>query len=108
MVKFILNGKEYRARELDFNAVCDMEEMGADLMHFAERPLSSVRSYVALNLGDKDLAGHEIQEHMAKGNTIEGLVLALQQSLEESTFFQSMKEEPESKPKKSSTVKSVK
>lgn len=32
MTKVVLNGKEYKAKELDFNAMCELEDMGIDLM----------------------------------------------------------------------------
>lgn len=86
---FTINGKVYRPATLDFNAICDMEDMGISLGDYRTKTLSTARAYMALYFGgDTNVAGAEIQSHIVGGGNLEGLYDALKESINESDFFQ--------------------
>ena len=90
MTSLKLNGKIYNVSELDFNKICDLEQMGADLFNVRSNVMSTMRAFVALVVGDADLAGQEIQEHIANGGDFTDIATALSDALAESSFFQQM------------------
>ena len=52
---FTINGQKYRAKEFDFNTVCDLEDNGVSLQDMTKKPMSMARAYFALCLnGDKE------------------------------------------------------
>ena len=62
-----LNGKEYKIPELDFNAVCQLEELGIDLVGQNAKPFSTLCAFVALAVGDTEKAGKELETHLEGG-----------------------------------------
>lgn len=50
MKKFKLNGKEYEAKEFDFNLICDLEDMGISLDAAAEKTMNLIRAYISFVL----------------------------------------------------------
>ena len=48
MKTFTVNGKEYRAKEFDFNLMCDFEDMGISIADMSKKPMAVVRAYFAL------------------------------------------------------------
>lgn len=88
---FVINGRKYKPIELDFNAICDMEDNGISLGDVRSKPQSTARAYLALYYnGNTDVAGNEIQQHIIGGGTLEGLFDAFRESVEESGFFQAI------------------
>lgn len=91
MKSFNLNGKTVIARDLGFGEICDLQEMGVDLLDVANiKGMVAVRGYVAICLGvDKDTAGAEIEKHIvANGfDIIQEISEAMMSKLEESDFF---------------------
>ena len=56
----IINGSKYTIPELDFNAMCMLEDMGVSLTEMDRKVLSTVRGFLALAMGgDHDRAGRE-------------------------------------------------
>ena len=113
---FTLNNRRYEAREFDFNLICDLQEMGIDILDMSSlknNPLSSIRAYTSLCVGaDKELAGEEIQAHILNGGGFDEIMSAMQKKMEESDFFQALNKGPEeetqkSTPKKSKEVKTT-
>ncbi|MCF0187715.1 MAG: hypothetical protein HUJ98_14655 [Bacteroidaceae bacterium] len=94
MRKFILNGKEIKGAELDFNAMCLMEEYGGDLS--SGKTNSVVRAYVAVCMkSNPNLAGIEIQNHVLNGGKLDDIYLTLTEAIEESDFFRKLSEQTE-------------
>lgn len=88
---FVINGRKYKPVELDFNAICDMEDNGISLSDVRSKPQSTARAYLALYFnGNKDVAGYEIQQHILNGGSLEGLFEAFRESVDESGFFQAI------------------
>ena len=58
MKKFTINNKQYKAKEIDFNAICDLEDEGLSLSDIQNKPMSAVRAYFTICYGgDKEAAG---------------------------------------------------
>lgn len=88
---FTINGKTYIARELDFNAIADLEDAGLSLSKLAQRPMTAARAYLSLYMGnDLQAAGIEIEKHVTNGGDLTGIMEAFSYGIEESHFFQAL------------------
>lgn len=86
-----VNGKNYPAKEIDFNLICDMEEMGVKISDAKKVPTAFVRTYIAICMdADKEDAGKEIQEHMMNGGTLDTVTEVLLSKFESSDFFRNL------------------
>ncbi len=91
MRTFTVNGKEYRAKEFDFNLMCDFEDMGISIADMSKKPMAVVRAYFALCTGrDKDFAGKEMEAHLINGGSFDDVVNAMNDAMEKSDFFRSL------------------
>ena len=98
VTKFELNGKEIKAKEFDYNLMCDMEDIGFNIDDIAEKPLSALRGYVALCKSCKlETAGKEISEHLANGGQVEDILSVMTEKLENSDFFRGQQTSEEKK-----------
>jgi hypothetical protein len=91
-MKYIeINGKEYEVPELDFDAVCELEENGVNLLNLDRKNMkvaSMVRGLVAwIMRSDTATASREIEAHIAGGGNIGELFAAINEALTESRFF---------------------
>ena len=83
-----INGKTYKEPELDFNAICDLEELGVNIFQADRRRFSICRAYFAYVAGiDLEDAGKEIEAHMSNGGKFMDVYEAMTKSLTESGFF---------------------
>lgn len=98
MKRFKVNGKEYVAKELDFNAMCDLEEMGVDVTNAGKAPMSMIRGYLAFcgNMSAED-AGKEMNAHIISGNKFDDIMVAMQEQMDNSDFFRSLNKKKEEK-----------
>lgn len=88
-----INGKTYKEPELDFNAICDLEELGANIFLVDKRRLSICRAYLAYVAGiDLTEAGKEIEAHVENGGNFMDIYEAMTKSLTESGFFKARRE----------------
>lgn len=86
-----INGKTYKVPELDFNAMCELEDMGVVLTDMDKKVLTTVRGFLALSMGtDMETAGKELGEHLASGGTIDDMVKEINKAVSESGFFQAL------------------
>lgn len=93
MKTFTVNGMTYEAKPFDFNLACDLDEMGVSIAEIQKKPMSVVRSYLALCMGaDKDAAGEQIEQHIMNGGDLDELLDAMTYEINESGFFQKMAE----------------
>lgn len=110
----IINGKEYHLPELDFNAICDMDErFGLNLLGGLDgvSPLRIARAFLALCLRNKQTAGAEIAAHMTAGGSLDEMMEEITGAMERSDFLSGMREKAEkekaSKEKKVKAAKSL-
>ena len=84
----VVNGKSYPNKEITFNDFCTFEERGIDLQTMEKKPLSFLRVYISLCMNTNEVeAGKEIDAHIANGGSIEDLLQALSDAIENSGFF---------------------
>lgn len=107
---FTLNNRRYEAREFDFNLICDLQEMGIDILDMSaikNNPLPAIRAYASLCVGaDKEVAGDEIQAHVLNGGGFDEIMTAMQKMMEESDFFQALNKGQEEETQKPTQKKS--
>lgn len=88
---FTINGRQYKAATVDFNFICDLEDMGISINQIQSKPVAVARAYFALCANvSKDVAGAELQAHMVKGESLNSLYEALNKQIEESDFFRAL------------------
>lgn len=96
--KFTVNGKEYTAKEFDYNLMCDMEDIGFNIDDIAEKPFSALRGYFALCKGcTLKTAGKEISEHLGNGGTVDEILEVMTEKLNNSDFFRGQQTNTEKK-----------
>ncbi len=87
-----INNKEYQIPELNFNAMCKLEEMGVNFMDMENKTLSTVRGFLALAMdGDLEMAGNELEQHLVAGGNVEDVVAEIGKAVEASGFFLALK-----------------
>ena len=87
-----INNKEYNIPELNFNAMCKLEEMGVNFMDMENKTLSTVRGFLALAMdGDLEMAGNELEQHLVVGGNVEDVVAEIGKAVEASGFFLALK-----------------
>lgn len=90
-----INGKDYKEAEIDFNAVCELEDMGIKLFNLrGVTGMKIARAYAALCMGGAELldaAGQEINQHIINGGKLETITDAFGKAVNESGFFQALK-----------------
>lgn len=101
-----INGKVYKARELDFNFLCELADNEIELTEISKKIFSSVRVYVAYCMGvDLSIAGDEINQHIINGGKFDEIIETFNAKAEESDFFQAL---GNSNSKKETTKRSTK
>ena len=91
-----INGKFYREAELDFNAVCEMENMGVSIQNIDDNIMSAARAYAAICMRKPlRLAGAEIEAHIVNGGTLADILEPFNKKAEESGFFQALRKKAE-------------
>lgn len=93
--KLVINGTEYDYPEMDFNAICDLQENGVDVFNpksMSKKPILTARAIVAWALGiEVEEAGEEIQKHILNGGSLDGLFTGFFEVVEDSGFFKSLR-----------------
>lgn len=88
MKSFELNGETITPRAITFNTICDLEDRGYDISEMGDRTFSFVRVFVELWTGcSKEEAGDKIDAHLANGGSIDVLMEAITEAVNESSFF---------------------
>lgn len=87
----IINGKEYKVKEISFNTMCELEDNGVSITDMDKKPFSVIRGFLAVIMGvDNNTAGKELNEHIKNGGSIEELATEISKLVENSGFFQAM------------------
>lgn len=106
MKTFILNGKSYAVKDIDFNMICDLEEQGISLEEIEKKPMSMIRTYVAFCMGaNSDVAGKEIENHLINGGNMNDIANVMGEAMKNSGFFQALNKRTQ---KETSTVRKKK
>jgi hypothetical protein len=91
MNKVTINGREYTIPEVDFDAVCELEEKGVDLLAAdAKHPKIAItlRGIVAWIMGvPEKVASREIMEHIQNGGNIIEILNTVTEAMQDSGFF---------------------
>lgn len=87
-----INGREYKIPELNFNAMCQLEDLGVSFSEMDKKVLQAVRAFLALAMGgDAEKAGKEIEAHIASGGNFDEIMEDINRAVGESGFFQALK-----------------
>jgi len=94
-----INGKDYKVPEVDFDAICQLEENGVYLLNFDrnERKIASmIRALAAWVMNtDAQTASREISEHIRKGGNVMEIANVVVEAVTDSGFFgQTQKVQP--------------
>lgn len=96
---FELNGIKYEAKEIGFNEVADLQDMGVDLFG-SRNALASVRGYVAICMGvTLEEAGKEIEKEIVSNGVkiadlITEIATLMTEKVAESDFFRTITQIP--------------
>lgn len=106
---FNVNGKTYKAKEFDFNLLCDLEEQGLSLEDIDKKPMSLIRTYLAFcgNL-TKEQAGKEIEQHIENGGKFNDVVETMSKQMQDSGFFRSLSQTGETEETEETSTESQK
>ena len=91
-----INGKFYKDAELDFNTVCEMENMGVSIQNIDDNIMSAARAYAAICMRKPlRLAGAEIEAHIVNGGTLADILEPFNKKAAESGFFPALRQKAE-------------
>lgn len=100
MENFTINGRVVRAREIDFNFLCELGENDIDITEIDKKVLPAVRVYVAYCMGvGTGIAGEEINKHVVNGGDLGDIVNFFTEKANESGFFRALSKESENSEK---------
>lgn len=91
---FTVNGKEYKAKELTYNALCRLEDFGVSMSDVQAKAFSFIRGYIAYcgDIGPEE-AGKEIEAHVVKTGNLDAVSNAIEKAVENSGFFQAFQKQ---------------
>jgi len=88
---FTVNGKSYKAKEFNFNFLCDLEKKDLSLEDIEKRPMSLIRAYLAFSADmSEEKAGEEIEAHLINGGKFNDVVDIMSEQMQDSGFFRSL------------------
>lgn len=96
MKTFSINNKVYKAKDIDYNMICDFEYEGVSMDQIQKKPMSALRLYISycMNVSYEE-AGQEIGLHLVNSGTLEDVFQIFKEAIEESTFFQAIQKKEE-------------
>lgn len=87
----MINEKRYEIPEVNFDAVCELEEMGVEFLALnpnKPRLASTIRGLAAWVMGvDLKTASREIEAHIANGGNIADILEKITGAVQKSGFF---------------------
>ena len=93
-----VNGRAYKAKELDFNFLCILGEQGINITDISKKILPTIRAYLAYCMDvEPDIAGNELNAHVINGGSFEDITDVFNQKAEESDFFRALESKKEQK-----------
>lgn len=102
-----VNGRVYKAKELDFNFLCNLGDNGIDIGDIDKKMLPTLRVYVAFCMGtDVKEAGDELSLHIINGGALDDIVAVFGAKAEDSDFFRALnKTASKATPKRNTKIK---
>ena len=85
-----INGKNYTLPELDFNAMCTLEDMGVSITSMDKKPMATIRGFIALAIGDSEKAGKELEEHIVNSGKLDDILNDITKAVNDSGFFRAL------------------
>ena len=86
-----VNGRVYRAKELDFNFLCNLGDNGIDISDIDKKMLPALRVYVAFCMDTSvEEAGDELSRHIIGGGNFEDIISIFGEKAEDSDFFRAL------------------
>lgn len=93
-----INNRVYKAKEFDFNFLCELGENGIGIEDIDKKILPTIRLYVAYCMGtDVEAAGTEINLHIVNGGQLEDIMNVFTEKAEDSDFFRALNKSSEKK-----------
>ena len=94
----LINETNYIIPELNFNAMCRLEDMGVPLTEMDKKVMTAIRGFLALAMdGDLEKAGKELEAHLEKGGNLDQILKEINLAVENSGFFQSLAQNAQTK-----------
>lgn len=85
-----INGKNYKLKEVDFNGICVLEDLGFSAAEIKSKTFSSMRACFAYHAGlDLVSASKEIEEHFKNKGKFEDFAPFIEKVVN-SDFFQNL------------------
>lgn len=93
MEKITINGKEFELRTIDFDAVCELEDLGMSIIDIKDKTFKSIRALVAfVEKCDLSTASKEIEAHLANKGKINDFT-PLFEMVSKSDFFRNISQQ---------------
>lgn len=97
-MNFTINGTTYKSKTVDFNMICDLEDMGLSISDMNKKSSAFMRGYFALCSGlTVEQAGIEMQAEMINGGDLTALAEAMTKEITDSDFFRAINKTAEKK-----------
>lgn len=103
MAMFVtINGEEYQIPKLDFDAVCELEERGVNLLGMSGQNMklaTTTRGLIAWIMNtDLKTASREIEGHIQSGGDLAEIFTAISSAMEDSGFLSQNRRGPKRHP----------
>ena len=86
-----INNKNYTIPELNYNTLCDLEDMGVSLAEMDKKIFSTIRGFLALTMNnDYEKAGEEIEAHLKNGGSLDDAVKDIAKAVDQSGFLENV------------------
>ena len=85
-----INGKKIEIKNVDFSAICELEELGLEFLNIQRKLFASIRILMAFNANiTLEEAGVEIESHIKNGGNITDLTVMVE-AITDSDFFKDL------------------
>ena len=93
MEKITINGKEFELRKIDFNAICELEDLGMSIVDVRSKTFNSLRALVAfVEKCDLEESSKEIEAHLTNKGKINDFA-PLFDMVKKSDFFRNISQQ---------------
>lgn len=101
-----INNRVYKAKEIDFNFVCEMGMNGIEIQELETKIFPAIRLYIAYCMNTStEQAGKAFEEHLINGGDFNEIIEVFKEKFETSDFFRSINKNTEKETPKRNTKK---